>query len=64
MSDDVSDRILTSYIESTAALQGLTIASEWRSGILAHLEAITTAAALVIDFPLDDDIEAAPIFQP
>ena len=52
------------YLDAAAALQGLTIAPEWRAAVLAHFEAITKAAELVLAVPLDDEVEAAPIFTP
>lgn len=65
MSDDVaSDQTLDAYISASAAFQGLTIESEWRPSVHGHLKTIAAAARLVLDFQLDDEVEAAPIFQP
>ncbi len=50
------------YLDAAAALQGLTIAPEWRAAVLAHFEAIAKAATLVLAIPLEDEIEAAPVY--
>ncbi len=52
------------YLDAALALQGLPIAPDWRAGVLAHFEAIAKAAALVLAVPLDDEVEAAPIYTP
>ena len=52
------------YLDAALALQGLPIAPDWRAGVLAHFEAIAKAAELVLAVPLDDEVEAAPIYTP
>ena len=52
------------YLDAALAQQGLPIAPEWQAGVLAHFEAIAKAAALVLAVPLDDEVEAAPIYTP
>jgi Protein of unknown function (DUF4089) len=49
-------------IDGAIASAGLTIEPEWRAGIDAHFEAIARAAALVMEFPLDDELDPAPVF--
>jgi hypothetical protein len=49
-------------IDGAIASAGLTIEPEWRPGIDAHFEAIAKAAALVIELPLDDELDPAPVF--
>lgn len=36
---------------------------EWRASIEAHFEAIAKAAALVMEFPLEDELDPAPVFS-
>jgi hypothetical protein len=36
---------------------------EWRASIDAHFEAIAKAAALVMQFPLEDELDPAPVFS-
>ncbi len=42
----------------------LSIQKDWRPSVEAHMAATAKAAALVLDFPLEDEVEAAPVFQP
>jgi hypothetical protein len=50
-------------IDGAIASTGLTIDPEWRAGIDAHFEAIAKAAALVMEFPLEDELDPAPVFS-
>ncbi|AXS40936.1 DUF4089 domain-containing protein [Breoghania sp. L-A4] len=45
-------------------VMGLTIEEDWRPSVVANMAATAAAAALVLDFPLDDEIEPAPVFIP
>ncbi len=51
-------------IDAMAPLLRLEIAPEYRAGIVANLEATARFAALVLEFPLDDHSEPAPVFRP
>ncbi|WFE92252.1 DUF4089 domain-containing protein [Roseibium porphyridii] len=42
----------------------LTIEADWRPVVKMHITAIEKAAQSVLEFPLEDDIEAAPVFRP
>jgi hypothetical protein len=50
-------------VDAAIASAGLKVEPQWRASIDAHFEAITKAAALVMAFPLDDDVEPAPVFS-
>jgi Protein of unknown function (DUF4089) len=50
-------------IDGAIASNGVTIDPEWRAGIDAHFEAIAKAAALVMEFPLEDELDPAPVFS-
>jgi Protein of unknown function (DUF4089) len=52
------------YVDAAAALVGLPIDPAHRPGIAANIERIAQMAALVMEFPLPDDTEPAPIYQP
>ncbi len=52
------------YVDNAAELIDLQIDSEYRPGVIANLEQIAAIAQLVGEFPLTDEIEIAPIFQP
>jgi hypothetical protein len=51
-------------IDAMAPLVGLTIAPAWREGVVTHLAAAVAAAALMAEWPQDDDAEPAPVFRP
>ena len=48
-----------------AAMPLLGIATEpaWRDAVVANIQATAAAARLFLDFPLDDDVEPAPVFR-
>ncbi|MBV8850156.1 MAG: DUF4089 domain-containing protein [Methylobacteriaceae bacterium] len=50
-------------LEAAIASAGFKVDPEWRAGIDAHFEAIGKAAALVMEFPLDDELDPAPVFS-
>ena len=49
-------------IDAAIVSAGLPVEPEWRASIDAHFEAIAKAAALVMEFPLEDELDAAPVF--
>jgi Protein of unknown function (DUF4089) len=51
-------------VDTVVALIGLPIDPEYRSGVIFNLERIARMAALVMEFPLPDDAEPAPVFRP
>ena len=52
------------YAERAAAAIGLPIAAERMPAVAQQLASLLAAAALVLDFPLPEDGEAAPVFEP
>jgi hypothetical protein len=55
---------LDAYITAAAALLALPIAPEWRPAIRENLAAMLQLAAPMLQFPLPDDAEPAPVFRP
>ncbi len=53
----------SAYLDQAAGLVGLEIAEAHRPGVIENLERLAAVARLVADFPLPDDLEAAPVFQ-
>lgn len=51
------------YLEATAAHIGLAVAPEYRAGVNDDLSRISTIAGFLMDFPLPQDVEAAPVFR-
>lgn len=52
------------YVELMALLLDLQLRDESRDGVVANFERIMAIANLVNEFPLTEEIEAAPIFEP
>jgi hypothetical protein len=52
------------YLDAVAPAIGLPIAAAHRPGVVVNLARIEALARLVLDFPLDDTIEPAPVFTP
>ncbi|MDX2271626.1 MAG: DUF4089 domain-containing protein [Cyanobacteriota bacterium] len=55
---------LVAYVDQMAELIGLPLDTEYRAGVIANFERIQGIAALVMEFPLPPEIEAAPVFHP
>jgi hypothetical protein len=60
----VDDAALWAGAEATAAMLGLDIPEDCRPGVLANLKILQEHAALVMAFPLDTDVQIAPVFRP
>lgn len=61
MSEPFDEKAHVAHMET---VMGLTIKDDWRSVVEAHVAATAKAADLVMSFPLDDELEAAPVFVP
>lgn len=61
MTDQFDEKAHVALMEKT---MGLTIEEEWRPIVEANMAATAKAAELVLSFPLEDDVEAAPVFVP
>ncbi len=55
---------LARYVEQTAQVIDLPLAPEYRPSVVENFTKIAAIATLVMEFPLPEDIEAAPIFEP
>ena len=58
------DRIGEHDVERLAGLVGVPISPDELPSVAVALGVLLTAARLVIEFPLPDDVEAAPVFRP
>lgn len=54
----------TEFVNQAAALIGLPIPDEYHQSVVENFERITAIAQLVLEFPLPEDTETAPIFRP
>ena len=52
------------FVDVMASIVELPIPSEYRDGVVANFERIHDVAQLVLEFPLPEDVEAAPVFVP
>ncbi|MBW4689540.1 MAG: DUF4089 domain-containing protein [Komarekiella atlantica HA4396-MV6] len=52
------------YVEQMALLLDLQLRDEYRDGVVANFERIRAIAQLVNSFPLPEEVEAAPVFEP
>ena len=52
------------YVDQMALLLDLQLRDEYRDGVVANFERIRAIANLVNSFPLAEDIEVAPVFEP
>lgn len=52
------------YVDAAAELVALPIAPEHRPGVVQFMGVVLSAAALVMEFPLPEDEESAPVFEP
>ncbi len=55
---------LAQLVDLMAQLLQLPIDLEHRPGVIANLGRTAEIAQLVMEFPLPDEIEAAPLFEP
>ncbi len=55
---------LSTFVDQAALLVGLPIPTEYRQGVIDNFERIAAIAQLVTEFPLPEETEIAPIFEP
>ena len=58
MSDDID-----AWLDANAALLGIPVAPEWRDAVRQHLRITRDLAQQVLEFPLPDEADPAPIFR-
>lgn len=59
-----SEQDLSTFVDQTARLIGLPIPLEYRQDVIDNFERIAAIAQLVTEFPLPEDAEIAPVFEP
>jgi hypothetical protein len=55
---------MENYVDQMAQVLGLPLDAEFRPGVIDNVVRTMAIAQLVLEFPLPEDIEAAPTFQP
>ncbi|GAC1331377.1 MAG: hypothetical protein NVSMB26_09700 [Beijerinckiaceae bacterium] len=63
VASDVDAASLKAQVACGIRAAGLTLAPAWQDGIEAHFEAIAKAAALIMEFHLDEDVEPAAVYS-
>lgn len=54
----------TEYVDQMSLLINLPLDPEHRPGVIENMERMIAVAKLVTEFPLPEEIEAAPVFEP
>jgi hypothetical protein len=61
---DMSDTDeVDAWLDANAALLGIDVAPEWRDSVRLHLRFTRDRARSVLDFPLPDEADPAPVFR-
>jgi hypothetical protein len=55
---------LAAYVDASAALLGLRLDPDLRPGVIEHLAFLGRAMALVDAFPLPEEVQPGPVFEP
>jgi hypothetical protein len=55
---------IAQYVEQTAQLIDLPLAPEYRLSVVENFAKIAAIATLLVEFPLPEDVESAPVFEP
>jgi hypothetical protein len=64
MAESPTPEELGAFVDETAKRIGLPIAPEHRPGVIQFTGVLLASAALVMEFPIPDDVEPAPVFEP
>ncbi|MEH1779863.1 MAG: DUF4089 domain-containing protein [Nostoc sp.] len=52
------------YVDQMGLLLDLEITDQYRDGVVANFERIRAIASLINSFPLPEDVEVVPVFEP
>jgi hypothetical protein len=52
------------WLDANAALLGIAVAPEWRDSVKLHLRITRDMARRVLEFPLSDEADPAPVYRP
>lgn len=55
---------VSAFVDQMAAIVDLPLQAEHRPGVVANFERIHLVAQWVMEFPLPEEIEVAPTFEP
>jgi Protein of unknown function (DUF4089) len=60
---DSEAEVAAAVVDAMAPALGLSVDPAWRGEVIAHWLATARAARLVLAFPLEDELEPAPVFR-
>ena len=61
---DASTLNVAAYVDQTASMVGLPIPAEYRQSVIDNFDRIAAIAQLVLEFPMPEETEIAPVFEP
>lgn len=64
MVDQADEQAIRAYVDEIASRLDLSIDPASRPLVAAHLARLWTAAAVLMEFPLPEDVEPAQVFRP
>lgn len=59
----LDDNAARAVVDNVAPMLGIVVDPDWRDVVVTSLTAIAGAARLVLDFPLEDELEPSPVFR-
>lgn len=59
----LDDEAAGAVVDAMMPLLEIPLRPEWRDAVIANVKATAAAARLVLDFPLEDELEPAPVFS-
>ena len=59
----LDDEACGGIVDAMAPMLGIAIDPAWRGAVVANLKATANAARLVLDVPLEDELDPAPVFR-
>ncbi len=60
----IEDFDAEAFVRQNAALIGLSLTPEQMTGVVANISRILPMAQSFLDFPMDDTVEIASVFEP
>ena len=59
----MTDDELDAFMDASARALGIAVDPDWRAAVRANLAVTFRLGGLVLDFPLDDEADPAPVFR-
>ena len=59
----LDDETARAIVDAMAPMLGIAVDPAWREAVVTSFQATANAARLVLDFPLEDELEPAPVFR-